>query len=444
MDYNVINFTDWLLVPFYLFFVFLFARFVRNKHIDQHPEYRYYLPGLTVKIIGAVLLALVYTTYYPGGDTVGYFLDGLSWNKLLFESPAAFLKVFIEGSSESNYYLFSEATGYPLYWRADETNYVVRFSFLAGFLGARSFLVASILFAVASFEGIWRLFVIYANEFPKTTKGLAISFLFIPSVIFWGSGILKDTVTISCIGYFFAAYYKVLIKREKVLINIIIIFISAYLILKIKPYIFVALLPAVAIWTTNQYLARIRGSFTRFIIAPLSFILIGVSAFVVFTLLSSLLKAYSLENILEKAVTTQRDLKSDYYEGNAFDIGELEPTVSSFLAHSHKAINAALFRPYIWEANNLVMFISGVEDLWFLLFTLVTLFRVRVLGIFSYFTKNPLLTFGLVFSLFFAFSVGISASNFGSMVRYRIPLRPFFISSLFIINSYVREKRLVN
>jgi hypothetical protein len=35
--------------------------------------------------------------------------------------------------------------------------------------------------------------------------------------------------------------------------------------------------------------------------------------------------------------------------------------------------------------------------------------------------------------MFFAFGVGLSTSNFGSLVRYRIPLMPFFATILMII-----------
>ncbi len=103
------------------------------------------------------------------------------------------------------------------------------------------------------------------------------------------------------------------------------------------------------------------------------------------------------------------------------------------------AINAALFRPYITEARNVMMMVSGLENLFILLFTLYVLYKVKIIGIFKYFNKNSLLTFSLIFSLFFAFAVGISTSNFGSLVRYRIPLLPFYVSSLIIIR-YLYEK----
>lgn len=55
--------------------------------------------------------------------------------------------------------------------------------------------------------------------------------------------------------------------------------------------------------------------------------------------------------------------------------------------------------------------------------------------------KNHLLSFSLIFSLFFAFSVGISTSNFGSLVRYRIPVLPFFVACLFIMDYYYNRNR---
>jgi hypothetical protein len=197
----------------------------------------------------------------------------------------------------------------------------------------------------------------------------------------------------------------------------------------------------VLIWTVNNYTSKIQGSFVRASATPMFLLISSAFAYLILLMLSGQLGQYTIENLLEKAVVTQADLKADYYKGNSFDIGNLEPTVNSLLRHSHLAIEASLFRPYLWEANNLVMFLSGAENLWFLIFTLIILFKTRIVGVFPYFVKHHLLTFALTFSIFFAFSVGISTSNFGSLVRYRIPILPFYMSSLYIINYYLKEKK---
>lgn len=441
MEFQAITFYDWLLVPFYLFFIFIIAQFIRRRHIEENPEYKYFLSGLAVKILGAISLAMIYVFYYKGGDTLGYYHDGMCWNRLLVENPSALFKVFKTGTNIDNYFYFSSSTGLPIYYKATDTVNVVRLSFLATLLGAQSFLVASILFAVASFGGIWKMYRVFVMEFPHLYKQMAIAFLFIPSVVFWGSGLLKDTITLSCVGYFFSSFYVMFIKKKKLLSNLISLLISSMLILSIKPYIFIALLPGVLMWLVNNHISRIQGSFVRVTTTPVFILISSVFAYVFLILLSSQLGQYTLDNLLEKAVISQIDLKADYYKGNSFDIGELEPTVGSLLSHSHRAIEASLFRPYIWEANNLVMFLSGAEGLWFLFFTLRILFKTRIVGIFPYFVKHHLLTFSLTFSLFFAFAVGVSTSNFGSLVRYRIPILPFYIASLYIINYYLKEKK---
>jgi hypothetical protein len=41
----------------------------------------------------------------------------------------------------------------------------------------------------------------------------------------------------------------------------------------------------------------------------------------------------------------------------------------------------------------------------------------------------------LVFSIIFAFSVGFTSYNFGTLVRYKIPLMPFYYIALFILSD---------
>ena len=204
----------------------------------------------------------------------------------------------------------------------------------------------------------------------------------------------------------------------------------------IKPYIVLALLPGSIIWLVNVKVGSIQNSVIRFLFGPAMFAIAVAGGYLLLASMSDVLGLYSVDKVLERAVITNMDLKSDYYRGNSFDIGDYDPTISSMLSKAPVAINVALFRPYIWEANNIVMIMSGIECFFILLLALKVLWRVKIFGLIPMLGKNHLLTFALVFSIFFAFSVGISTSNFGSMVRYRIPVYPFFIASLYIINYY--------
>lgn len=103
------------------------------------------------------------------------------------------------------------------------------------------------------------------------------------------------------------------------------------------------------------------------------------------------------------------------------------------------AINVSLFRPYLWEVKNPLMLLAAVESFCVLAFTLYVIWRKKFL-IFGA-LSNPNVIFTLIFSISFAFAVGVSTFNFGTLVRYRVPVAPFFLTALIIINAYEKSDR---
>ena len=433
--------VDYLYGPLAFIIIVVIARVIKYRRIAAEPEYKYFTKGLYVKLVGGVGLCLIYTLYYNGGDTVNYMDDGVCMMRLLYYDVSGFYQVMTNGLSVSNYWYFTDETGYPIYYKDEATFYVVRVIVPLVLAGAGSFIVTTLLVATLSYVGIWRLYKMFILEFPALKKQMAIAFLFIPSVFFWGSGVMKDTITLSCIGYYTYAFYWIFIKRKYSMGHFLSIFVSTYLILMIKPYIVFALLPGSLIWFINTNISNIKNVVLKYMTGPIFFTIAVVGGYVLLLSMGEILGAYSVEKVLDKALVTNLDLKAEYYSGNAFDIGEFDATVPSMLAKAPVAIVAAIYRPYIWEAGNVVMLASGLESLFLLFITFRILFRLRIYGIFPMSLKHPLLTFSLIFSLFFAFSVGISTSNFGSLVRYRIPVLPFFIASLYMMEYFFKTNK---
>ena len=424
--------------------IFIVARIYRNRMIINHPEYKYYLPGLSAKLFGGFGLIMVYTLYYPGGDTVQYYSDAVAINKLLFYNPELYLKLMTNPHDTSVFYYFNTDTGFPCYWRDSHAFFVSKLSSFIVLFSFKSIIVANLLSGAISFVGVWKLFKVFLSEFPSIDKQLATAVFFIPSVFFWGSGLLKDTFTFSSMGFFTYSFYMIFIKRRKVPWNVVVLIVSSFIIISIKPYILIGLLPGVFIWIIHNLIFRIKGSIARTAVLPILVSVTLVFGYFFLKMMEGSLDDYALDNILTKAVVTQQDLKRDYYQGNSFDIGDFDANIGSMLMKAPAAINAALFRPFILEANNLVMLLSSLENLVILLFTIKVLFKSRVFGFFKIVFANHLLTFAFIFSIFFAFSVGISTSNFGSLVRYKIPVIPFYIACLYIVQYKVdlgREER---
>ena len=424
---------DFVVLPLYLIIILMTANIYANKKKITQSCYSYFTLGLIAKIVGGLGVALVYTVYYTAGDTTEYFGNVIVLLNLAFYDFSAFWYVMTEPASNASMLFFNSDTGYACYARDPKAWAVVKMTLPIVIVSFQSFLTTTVLCATLSFIGIWRLYKVFVLEFPTLEKEMAISFLFIPSVFFWGSGLLKDTLTLSALGFFFSSLYYLIMRKERILKSILVVLISAYVIMAIKPYIMVGLFPAIIIWVVQLSAAKINIKALRAIAVP---IVLAVGFGLVYWIMSVLgesLDEYQVESILEKAQITQRDLKSDYYQGNSFDIGDFEATLPSIASKFPIATFSAIFRPLIIESNNFVMFFSGLENLILLIFALRVLLKVKILGFFRFFFTHHLLTFSLFFSIFFAFSVGLSTSNFGSLVRYKIPSIPYFVASLFII-----------
>jgi len=438
---RVVSYLDIIIGPLYLLIIYLWARSYQRKRQKKQPIYKWFTRGLMVKCFGAILVCLVYQFYYTGGDTVNYCFSAQTLAKLFSKKPDMFFRLLLGERSYETYCAFDIETDWPFYWKDSAGFFAVRCFAPFCILSFGSYLGTSLLLAATCYTGIWRLFLLYNHVFKNMERQFAISLLFIPSVVFWGSGLLKDNITLASTGLFTAHFYSLLIQRRFNLSNFIYIGIAAFLLSAIKPYILFALVPGSIIWLSNEQLARIKSKALRFVFAPFMFA-VGLGAgFYLLTQIGSLLGAYSsVDNVLEKAVISNVDQKQAYYGGNSFDIGDFDPTIGGVSGKAHLAIFATLFRPTLLEAKNPLMLLSALENTYILVLTVFLIIRLKFFGFFRVIGEKPLLLFSLLFALFFAFSVGIATSNFGTLVRLKIPCIPFYVSSLFVIRNLYEQK----
>jgi hypothetical protein len=437
-----IELWEWLLAIIYIIAIVIIADYVRKKN-SHNSIYRYYLRGLTFKMFSGILFACIYIFYYKGGDTIMYYESAWAMVNLLLQKPYEFFHILFGEATTDKVYYFDASTGYPLryMYKDPQTFGVVRFLSPVLFLSCKSYIVATVMFSWLSYFGIWKLFMMYSEKYPLLTKQLAWGILFIPSVLFWGSGILKDTITLSAACWYVYSLHNFFLKRISLWRNAILIFLSAFVIVIIKPYIFIALLPASLLWILLERVLKNQKKSVIVVALPVTIVLSVFGGITILSLLSSNMSKFSPDKIFETAKTTQKDLKSEYYSKNSFDIGEFDESAGSLLGLAPTAIVAGLFRPFIWECNNIVMVFSGLENLALLGFTIVVLFTIRPRRLINIILGNPLLLFGLVFSIIFAFALGLTTSNFGALVRFKIPAIPFFVCSLVILNYFIKNKK---
>jgi hypothetical protein len=438
---ELIEFIDFVLAAFYLIAIFLLALHIRSRlYPVGHPWRRWFLPGLMLKIFGATFIALVYVYYYGYGDTMTYFRSSMLLNSAMNESFGKWFQLLLHVPRWYEPGFYDLISQMPFY-HFPATYIVVAVAAVVNLLTFESFLCTSILFAALSFSGMWALFRTFARQHPHLTTQVAIAVLCIPSVFVWGSGIFKDTLCLFGLGWLTACAHRLFIERRFSLFHVLMLLFSFYIIAVVKIYILLCFIPAMLVWIMMDFRARVKDGGRRLLLTYAIATVVPAALILLANTFSEILGNYALENVTTTAAELRRNIIHDSGEqGSSYDIGEIDPSSPvSMLALFPRAVNVALFRPYVWEVRNPLMLLNALESAAFMIIFLRVLFATGITGFFRHMVKSPELLFFLIFTLMFAFSVGLSTGNFGTLSRYRIPFLPFFLLLMTLVFYRVHD-----
>jgi hypothetical protein len=425
---------DLYLTPLYLGIIYGIAFGIRSSVTNVYTK-KYFIPALTVKLVGAIALGILYNTLYHG-DTNNYFRHASIVYHAFGDSFAAGWEL-VTTSGDVTPAISKYTSQMAWFGHGNNEYFVVRVAAVFALLSFNTYTVVAILFAALTFSGMWVMYITFAKIRPQAYKELAIAVFFLPSVFFWGSGLLKDSLCMGALGWLFYAFYRGAIERRNVLRCSIVGAMAIGVIFSMKVYILLAFMPPALLWVFNENSARIRNSTLRWLSKPL-FLGVGITvSLYAFTQLAAADARFNVENIGEQSKLTSEYLQqvSQEEKGSGYNIGAQDGSFSGMAKLAPQAVVVSLFRPFLWEARNPTMGLSALEATYFLYLTIRILWRVGVANTFSAISRVPVLTLCFVFSLIFAISVGISSGNFGTLVRYKIPLMPFYLAGLYILQS---------
>lgn len=443
---------EWILVPGLIIIIYFLGARYKAKKIGSNPEYKYFLTALLLKIGAGLFFGIIYVFYYGGGDTISYYSSAIPLSRLFWETPLEYFDIIFNSTQITEDYskmeweaytfnVFTNSTGIPLSFISHDPKAFMVSKLTSPFLilTGNSYFATTILIATITFIPLWMLFRTILKLFPVLTKELAISILFVPSVLFWGSGIMKDTYTMAATSLSVVCFFLLTRKDRKnymTAVYFIGLVVTYFFILSIKPYILNILVPCQGLWFGLIVLRKINNPIFKFIVVPIVFVIgLGGSLYVLRSLSSSMDK-FALDQALETAQVTQEDmLREEQYGSNNFDIGEIDGSIPNLVSKMPIATFAGLFRPSILEARSPVMLLSALENLALLSLLIFTLYRVKLSLIYQLIKTTPFLLFCFTFSFLFAFMLGITTPNFGALVRFKIPLMPFFCSGLYVLYS---------
>lgn len=420
---------DLFITPLYLSLILLFL-FLLRPYATNVLTKPFFLNGFYVRVIGALSLGLIYQFYYGGGDTLNYYSNSKHLYQAFYEEPTTALKILF--AEAGDYTVDGGKYTYPMwFFRRDAASFfVVKTIAVLGITCFNSYTIIAIYFALFSFSGAWAFYKTIARIYPYLYKELAWGTLFVPSIFFWGSGIMKDTLTYGAIGWITWAFYNVFFLRRKLVSSVIIFLIMSYLTLHVKDYIIICFIPSLAIWYYMAQLEKIQNKQIKYIVAPVTIVIGLASAVYLSTSLATVSDKYNLDSVVETAKTTAGWLQyvSIKQDGSIYTLSEpFDGSIRSMIVLAPQAFAVTYFRPFLWEVRNPVMLLSAIESL------IITFLFVRML-----FKKPKLDAFciaAMAFSTIFGIAIGISTSNFGSLVRYKIPSLIFFVSALIIMQK---------
>lgn len=433
--------AELLLSPVYILLLFLILR--RSVENKSSPELKkYFRLAFAIKVLSCFLFVIYYTYLTEGDSRSLYFTESHNFSHALLTDARSWRYLIANKVTYDPLYVFSwNGTGYI----ASPSNFlVIKIATIVSFFTFGQYLLISLAFATFALSGLWKLFMFFYQRKPELSKLLAISVLFFPSVVFWSSGVLKDTLCIGAVGWLTFSLDQIF-RGKHIFKSFVWLFVSSYLLIILKIYIILSYVPFLLLFLFLERIMTISSNFLRFSISLMTFlsvIFIFSGVYQSFQEEMGLLAVDNLTNSMSNFSDTFVVMNEIKDAGSAFNLGvEFDGTLSGLIKVFPFAIAATFFRPFIWEADNISQMLASLESIALLFFTLKLVFKAGVMKLFKFYLSDPIIFFCISFAIIFGLMVGTITLNFGTLVRYKIPCLPFYGVALALLYQRVNQKK---
>jgi hypothetical protein len=439
---------DLFLAPLYMLIFYGIATKIRNKHFKGHPFEPYFMKALHLKFFGAIGAGMVYWFYYDYGDTRGFFNRGKEIHNFIINDFSLFFNFMFPSSNPEQPY---EVLQYLKYVRAlnDTASYFMfKTSAFISFFTFTSYTCIAVTFAFFCFLSSLYFYKVIVKKFPDISIEIAIAVFFIPNVIFWGSGLFKDSLTFSGLLLVTGSSLN-LLERHKPLKSILLLLFGIYLVINIKTYVILSFAPCFAMYLFLSYNHKIKSVVLRRMALPL-FVGIGILAgYYLILQVGEMNSRWNLDNIEKQAYDMQwwhesvKNISGDAGAGSYYSVGEIgDFSIVGMLLKLPLVLTITFFRPFIWEVRNPFMLLASIEGMFFLWITLKSIRKYGFAAFFKSIFSNPIVAFFFSYAVIFGFAVGYTSFNFGALVRYKIPCLPFYLLFIYINSYYLNLPKL--
>lgn len=377
-------------------------------------------------------LGILYKNYYDGGDTFGYYFDSSQLFSLIFNDPISYFRILIgftadspEIASHLSILNLWNSSGFDDYYNDSHTllkiNSIIRiFSF--GYYD-----VHVVWMNFLSYLGLLWLYKVFIrsniNDNSKLSLFKLIPF-FLPSVLIWGSGFLKEPIIILFLGALFRTLQ--LLAREGRFRFLALSLILMFSFIFVKTYIIALIIPGLA-----GYFLGTKTNFKKaWMFVPLTYLATILFVFI----LGKYYGYFDVPSLLYGKQLNSLRFAIFMHAGSYVHPVAFAPSIVSFLKHFPEAVWFAIARPYPSELPAFWMFPFSIEWLFIIAIIFCAIFKESFKQTFA----NPKAWLIFCTSIGILAIVGFTNPVLGNTVRYRMA-GALLLALSFIVSPYKRN-----
>ncbi|MBC6607900.1 hypothetical protein H8B13_13825 [Hymenobacter sp. BT188] len=378
------------------------------------------LPALGLRLLAGSAACVMLTS-----DAAYFQFWGKLLNAQLWDNPSAWLQTLL-GEEFHGY------GGKLIFHGFSNTFFLIKLLSVLNLGSLGNTLVNGAYLSLFSFVGSWQLVRAVEGALPRVPVGAAaVAWLAWPSVVYWSSGITKESLLIGSGAWLTALVIGWVYGGQPVrLVGIVGALLLAWLHFKMR-FFFAGLLlgglaSLIVVHLLQQFFSRARHWLVQ--LAIILVVLVGgmrVAAEVIPVLRVNKF-TNQLSNNYHQLLRASRTRPHIEY-------ADLKPTLESMLRYAPKAVVSTITRPWLGEDKQLLYIVAGLENLALLLLigvAFVALARHR-----PGYLPFALVVILVLYCLALAALLGLSTPNLGTLNRYRAVLLPYLVF-LLLQNEY--------
>jgi hypothetical protein len=408
--------------------------FTRSSNIPLRQLFLFF----TIQLCASLSLYFIYTQIYSDrltADIFKFYDDAnILYNELFATSPKDYFKLII--GIENSEFIQHALEKTSFWYKPFETHLyndnqtIIRLNLLIRLFSFGSYGVHAVLFTFLSYLGLIAIFKTFQPFFSDKLFLLKTACFLIPSVIFWTSGILKESLLIFGLGLFIYQISNICIFNQFSFKRLLLSLIFASLLLITKPYVLGMLIPGI--------LAFIFWRIRIFKILSYTFLIASLIILIPTLILGEYTSFFDLTHVLVKMQKDFINVAHLSNAGSAFEIRPLHESVMSIIINTPEALFNVLFRPFFLSGTAPIILIASCENL-FILVVMIYAFSHRI--------KlrediKGLWLICLALCLYLFIIIGLTVPVEGAIVRYKVPALPFLLILFFSITDTTHLKQL--